>query len=92
MRLYEEYQGDIEIYGINLTDSDSLSDVEQFVDEFGIEFPVLLDEKGTVSEAYQVLAIPTTFFVNADGVIENKIIGLASQQKLEAGFRNLARK
>ncbi len=43
--------------------------VQGFVDELGLTFPVLLDESGTVSRRYRVLAIPTSFFVNRQGVI-----------------------
>lgn len=92
VRLYEQYKDDVEVYAINLTSSDNIRSVEQFVNEFSFEFPVLLDKHGSVGEAYQVLAIPTTYFVNADGIIENKIIGFAAKTDLESNFRKLARK
>jgi cytochrome c biogenesis protein CcmG/thiol:disulfide interchange protein DsbE len=92
VELYEEYSNDVEIYAINLTDSDNIRSAESFVEEFGFEFPVLLDKDGTVGSAYQVLAIPTTYFINADGIIENKIVGYAPKSDLESNFRNLARK
>lgn len=48
--------------------------VQKFVDEFGITHPVVLDTDGSVSELYQVFAIPTEIFIDRDGVIRAKII------------------
>ena len=48
--------------------------VQAFVDEFRITHPVLLDKDGTVSELYQIFAIPTEIFIDKDGVIRAKII------------------
>lgn len=90
VRLHEEYQDDVDIYAINLTDSDNMSSVEQFVEEFGFEFPVLLDKDGAVGNTYRVIAIPTTIFINANGIIENKIVGYAPKADLESNFRKLA--
>lgn len=48
--------------------------VQNFVDEFGITHPVLLDLDGKVSQQYQVFAIPTELFIDKDGMIRAKII------------------
>jgi peroxiredoxin len=58
-----------------LVDSKETPEVVQaFVDEFRITHPVLLDKDGTVSELYQIFAIPTEIFIDKDGVIRAKII------------------
>ena len=36
--------------------------------------PVLLDRDGSVTEQYQVFAIPTELFIDEDGIIQAKII------------------
>jgi peroxiredoxin len=48
--------------------------VQAFVDDFGMTHPVLLDRDGSVSEQYQVFAIPTELFIDEDGIIRAKII------------------
>jgi thiol-disulfide isomerase/thioredoxin len=48
--------------------------VQQFADEFGITHPILLDRDGTVMNLYQVFAIPTVLFIDAEGVIRAKVI------------------
>ena len=35
----------------------------------GITFPVLLDKKDKVNSIYQVLTIPTTYFIDEEGII-----------------------
>ncbi|GAB7388357.1 TlpA disulfide reductase family protein [Bacillaceae bacterium] len=90
VRLYDRYRDKVEIYAVNLTANDDLHDVKAFVDEFAFPFPVLLDETGQVATAYRVQAIPTTYFVNEQGVIVEKIMGLVPQERLEALFAELA--
>jgi peroxiredoxin len=77
---------------VKLTTQDSANDAQAFADEFGFTFPVLLDSdaKNSVAERYQAQAIPTTFFVNKNGIIVDKIIGLTDSKGLESKFKNLA--
>lgn len=63
---------DVVILAVNI---DPQLDVQGFVNENKITFPVLLDAEGKVNEAYQVLSIPTTYFINSQGVIKNKFTG-----------------
>lgn len=68
---YEAHRDEgLEVLAINLTHQDALQDVEAFVDEFQMAFPVLLDEDGSVSEAYALFGLPTSLFIDADGVIQ----------------------
>jgi peroxiredoxin len=48
--------------------------VQQFADEFGITYPILLDRDGAVMKLYQVFALPTNLFIDADGMIRAKMI------------------
>jgi hypothetical protein len=58
-----------------LVDSkESASTVQGFADEFSITHPVLLDPDGSISRQYQIFAIPTELFIDAEGVIQAKII------------------
>lgn len=89
VRLYEKYKGKIEIYAINVTSSDSVEGARAFAKEYGFMFPVLLDEKGAVSQQYGILPIPTTFFVDGDGVIVEQVTGLVDPKSMEAKFKQL---
>ena len=49
--------------------------VQAFVQRQGLTFPTLLDETGAVSKGYRVLGIPTSFFINREGVIQAQHTG-----------------
>lgn len=89
VELYKQYGNDIEIYAVNLTSSDSESDAQAFADEFGFKFPILLDKNGSVATDYRIQAIPTTYFVNQEGIIMDRVLGLANSETLEIKFKNL---
>lgn len=46
--------------------------VQSFITSKGYTFPVLLDSNGDISDAYNVRAIPVTFFIDRAGVIKNR--------------------
>lgn len=73
---YEQYKdSDAVILGVNLTNQDSISEVDSFVQEFGLTYPILLDRDGRVGYLYQVKGLPTTFFINREGVIRTVLVG-----------------
>ncbi|MCL6429852.1 MAG: TlpA family protein disulfide reductase [Anaerolineae bacterium] len=49
--------------------------VQSFVEEFGLTFPVLVDEERGVLRQYGVRGFPTTFVIDGDGVIQQVIVG-----------------
>ena len=58
------------ILAIDLTDQElSKKDVQRFVAEFQMPFPVLLDERGKVFRRYKLHGLPTSVFIGADGVV-----------------------
>jgi thiol-disulfide isomerase/thioredoxin len=74
--VYEAY-GDLglEILAVNTTYQDSQAAAARFVEEYGLTFPVPLDQTGEVSRRYLLRALPTSFFIDRDGVIRNVVIG-----------------
>ena len=70
------------VLAINI--GESHSEIEEFMQSQGLSLPVLLDTGGSVTEKYNVLGIgiPTTFFLDKDGIIQEKIIG-AFQNKAQ---------
>jgi len=61
------------VLAINM--GDSASEVEQFLQEHNLSLPVLLDTKKVVAPKYGIRAIPTTFFIDKDGIVQVKVIG-----------------
>ncbi|AJD92980.1 peroxiredoxin [Jeotgalibacillus malaysiensis] len=75
---YENEAGDqnVEILAVNLTSKDNGMDkIESFVDDYGLSFPVLLDETGAIGDEFQAFTIPTTYLIDEEGVIQRKLMG-----------------
>ena len=73
---YEQYKDSgVVILGANLTNQDLVSKVESFVQEFTLTYPILLDRDGSVGYLYQINGLPTTFFINRQGIIRTAVVG-----------------
>lgn len=85
-QFFNEAGNSIKIVSINF---DPSVDVAEFVREKSIAFPVLLDKNGTVTKDYQIMAVPTTYFINEQGTITHRYLGALSIEKLREYTNNL---
>jgi thiol-disulfide isomerase/thioredoxin len=83
------YNGQVAIVGVD--DGEPRERVAPFVEEMRMTYPVPLDTQSVVSRRYRVNSLPTTFFVGADGVIQNVHIGIINQAVLEEKIEALIR-
>ena len=86
-RLHKAYRiKGISLVGVSQNDA---KDTAAFMKEFGITFPVLLDDTHSypVSNAYGLTNVPTIFWVAQDGEIEVSSVGW-----LKADFEEINRK
>ncbi|MCQ3978147.1 MAG: hypothetical protein DPW09_32375 [Anaerolineae bacterium] len=72
------------IIGVNMTTDDTPAQVPAFVEEYGLTFPIVLDETGEVSQAYQVIGLPTSIFIDQAGLIKDVRLGPINQAYIEA--------
>ncbi|MEK3767856.1 TlpA disulfide reductase family protein [Paenibacillus sp. FSL R5-0887] len=85
--LYEKYKNRVNIYGINLLYQDDLSEVKQYVADYNIKYPVLLDETGDLHKQFGEQAFPALFFINSDGKVMDQIIGSTDFDAIESSFK-----
>jgi len=72
--IHDEWSGKgLMVLAINR--GESSSKVEQFLQSNNLSLPVLLDTKLDVFRRYNIRSIPTTFFIDKDGIIQVKVIG-----------------
>jgi peroxiredoxin len=71
---YEEHQGDGLII-LTIAVSDKAKNVLDFSDQHDLTFPLLIDTKDRVAVQYKVLGIPTSYFIDSDGVIASVQVG-----------------
>ncbi|MCZ2259022.1 redoxin domain-containing protein [Sporosarcina sp. G11-34] len=69
-------EDNVEIIAVNLMGEErkGIKGIEEFVSAYGLTFPVPLDTDGLVMDTYEILAIPTTYFLNTDGTIAHKLM------------------
>jgi cytochrome c biogenesis protein CcmG/thiol:disulfide interchange protein DsbE len=74
--VYDEYRDrGFTVLAVNSTHQDNLGDAITFAQMRGLTFPILLDHDGTISNLYEVRSLPTTFFVDAQGIIQEVVVG-----------------
>ena len=73
-RLYTRYGGDgVTFLGISQDDARS---TKEFAREYGVTFPMALDEKGyPASNAYGLTSVPSIFLVDPDGTVRVSCMG-----------------
>jgi cytochrome c biogenesis protein CcmG, thiol:disulfide interchange protein DsbE len=67
---------------IVMVDKEDSALAAKFASDFGMTFPVLLDSGGAINRQYQIYGIPTTYFIDAGGVIRGVVIEGATQEIL----------
>lgn len=77
---------DIQFMMLNVTVSDSFADAKSFISESGYTFPVFYDLNGDASDVYVVNSFPTTLFIDANGNIVTKVVGMLSEESLQKGI------
>ena len=80
-KLHQSDSANLEILGINF--DEPTPQVEQFVEEYRLNFPILLDPGGEVQKLYRVRGYPTTFIVDDNGIIRYHHIGLITEDQLD---------
>lgn len=93
-RVHQVYRAQgVEVIAVNVTSQDTLFNARNFVQAKGLTFPILFDEQGSVQSMYRINGLPTTFFIDREGKIQELIVGgplseallLAEAQKLSLG-------
>ncbi len=86
--LYRRYkEKGFEIIGISL-DKGNTDGVKKFMEEFSIQYPVVMGEDEIPRAFGGIRAIPTTFLVNAKGRIVKRYVGFHSAEEFEKDIIN----
>lgn len=82
-----KYNGRAAIIGVN--QGETAKTVTDFATDYNVTYPLLVDTDQSVSLLYEVRGLPTTLFIDADGVVREVIIGAVSQAVLADRIENL---
>ena len=85
---YEKYKDQgIVILGIDMKEGEEM--VRKFTDSYKITYPILIDTDGKVSDAYNVFGIPSSFFIDREGIIRDIILGEMNQDSINNKIEKL---
>ena len=85
---YKEHGDTIQFMMVNTTDGgrETIATAEKYIASQGYSFPIYFDTKQEAAIEYGVSAIPTTYFINAQGHIIAYATGAITAQHLEQGI------
>jgi cytochrome c biogenesis protein CcmG, thiol:disulfide interchange protein DsbE len=75
-KMYQEYKDQgFTVLAIDMTYQDNPMNVVPFTQEYGLTFPILLEETGDIASLYQLRSLPSSYFINRAGIIQEVVIG-----------------
>lgn len=88
---YQKYKDEgYTVIAVNMASTEKNSkDAPAFVEKNNLTFPVLVDEKGLIGALYNALSLPTSYFIDSDGVIRQKVTGPMSEEQMVKEMKNL---
>ncbi|MBM7540339.1 redoxin domain-containing protein [Amphibacillus cookii] len=87
-KFYQSHE--VEILAVNLTPTESSeNDVESFVQDYGLNFNIPLDKEGEVSSLYAIRPVPTTFMIDSNGIIQQRVFGALNYDQMVQALREM---
>jgi peroxiredoxin len=80
---YVAHKGQIGFVAVDV--KEEANTVAGFAQELGLNFPIVVDADGAVSDgSYQIRGLPTTLFIDANGVVVARHVGPLNEESIES--------
>ncbi|HUO26274.1 MAG TPA: TlpA disulfide reductase family protein [Candidatus Aquilonibacter sp.] len=76
----------LQIVGVAMDDA-SKEDIAKFAKDMGVNYPILIGKESVGDEYGGVPALPESFFIDRDGKVVDKIIGLEGKAEIESTIK-----
>ena len=84
--IYQKYKTKgVVVLGVDLLEPEDW--VRQYVQKGGFNWTFVVDTTGEVAAAYNIIRIPTSFFIDTEGVIRSKGVGDMTMRTMEAHLK-----
>lgn len=85
---YDAYKDDVHFLMVNMTDGtrETKKSADKLITDNGYTFPVYYDTDSTAAINYNVMTVPTTYFVDADGKAIAYASGMLDRSSFERGL------
>ena len=87
-RMYQEYR-DKGVMFVGVAISDDPANARAFADEVGVTYPIGADFAGRIARVYRPTTMPTTFFIDREGVIRRRLVSVANEGVLRIFLQGL---
>lgn len=84
---HRRYGDQVVLVGVNW--GEGTSTVKRFLDQLGVSYPNLIDERGTAFVLYRLTGIPESFFIDPEGYLRGAWIGPLTAEEIVKGFTRL---
>ena len=86
--LYPKYkEKGVEIIALDADETEIA--VKNFVKQYDLKFPVAIDKGTKIIGTYSVGPLPTSFLIDKDGKVVEKIIGEQTKEQLEGYLKKI---
>jgi peroxiredoxin len=79
-QIYDEWSAE-ELVVLAINVGDSSNDVASFMQSNSLSFPVLLDSESEAATRYGIPALPTTIFIDKEGLLQDAKVGAFSSKE-----------
>lgn len=77
----------LRVLAIDTLANDNRDDMRDFVTKYNMNFDVLVDETDAIAGGWEVMGLPTTFFVKPDGTVAKVHVGQMTADQLKENMR-----
>jgi peroxiredoxin len=85
----KQYAGEgLQIVGVAMDDSDK-KDIQKFAQQMGVNYPVVLGKESLADQYGGVEFLPTTFYIDRSGNIQDRVFGIVDRQEAESSMKKV---
>ena len=76
---------------VGVDQGETTAEVQPFIDRLGLTFPIAMDSDMAVGNLYNIRGMPTTYFIDSDGIIRHIWVGEMNSVTLAEGISYILR-
>lgn len=85
----KQYAGQgLQVVGVAMDDA-SKEEIGKFAHDMGVNYPVVLGRESVAEQYGGVQFLPTTFYIDRNGNIDNRVFGIVDRQEAEASVKKI---
>lgn len=88
-RVYAQYAAQDHFALLGINQADPKDDIARFGDDFRVTYPLLFDKGDMINELYGVTAVPTTYFIDGNGIVRAVFVQPLTPQTMQQGLSSV---